>query len=244
MSAQKLRNIVMGEVKPHGVQFRLKALPKNRMKPGDDRTATVQVLPRGTIREAELIEIITQETRSDRGFVGYLVEKMMNVIVRQLRAGYNVSIDNCLLFGVSIPGRISPLHPEEVSRLKLVPTLRFSPPFHRALNHDATTQNTARYQPTEVRISELVNWGSGCQATGYFHNLQTLKVEMLIGEAVLPCRFRLSKSPDSTRDIGKRLDIIPLTLPPPPGPRRVRFTYVESTGETTTFQMASADVGL
>ncbi len=244
MSAQRLRSIDPGKVTPTGIMYSLKPVPKNRLKPGDDRTAIVQVQSRGTVRESELIDLIAQETRTDRGLVTYLISKMMAIIIRKLRAGYQVSIDNCCLFGASIPGRISPLHPEAVNKMKLVPTLRFSPPFHRALNRDVVTQNTARYQPTEVRISELINLGSGCRANGFFHNLQTLKVEMLIGDAVLPCRFELHKSADSTRDIGKTLDIIPLTLPPPPGLRRVRFAYIESTGEPTSFEMDSADVGL
>ncbi len=241
---QRLRQIELGEITDTGVKYRLKAAPKNRLKPGDTRTATVQVLPRGTIREAELVGKIVQETRSDPGFVKYLIEKMMHVIVSELRAGYNVSIDGCFMFGVSIPGRISPQHPEAVNRMKLVPTLRFSPPFHRALNKSAETQYASRYQPTEVRVAELLHWGSACRATGYFHNLQTLKVEMLIGDAVLPCRFELRKDAASTRDIGKTLDIIPLKLPPPPGPRRVRFTYLESTGETQTFVVDAIDTGI
>ncbi len=49
-----------------------------------------------------------------------------------------MTLNNYMTFGVSISGRVSLQHPEDVKHLKLVSSVRFSPPFHRALNYKAT----------------------------------------------------------------------------------------------------------
>ncbi len=228
-------DIRVGKGLEEGVLYRLKAQPSLTKKAGDSRTALVQVVPRRNVGQEEILHRLSERSLVDEPMVRYVLDLLTDLMLTELKAGNTVTLNNYMTFGVSIPGRVSPQHPEEVKKLKLVPSVRFSPPFHRALNYKATKNYLSAYQPTEVRVDQLYVSGSGCTAYGKFHNLQTLKVEMLIGDAVVPCRFELNKKSNSTRDIGKSLDIIPLNLPPPPGDRRVRFTYTDASGATQTF---------
>ncbi len=227
-------DICVGKGRDEGVQYRLKAQPNLTKKAGDSRTALVQVVPRRNVAQEEIVRRLAARSLVDEPMVRYVMDLLNDLIVTELKAGNTVTFNNAFTLGVSIPGRVLPQHPEDVKKLKLQPSVRFSPPFHRALNYKAKKQYLSAYQPTEVRVDQLYVNGNGCSAYGKFHNLQTLQVEMLIGEAVVPCRFELNKSAKSTRDIGKSLDIIPLNLPPPPGDRRVRFTYRLATGAIQT----------
>ncbi len=235
----------LGEDSWEGVQYRLKPVTKHLLKAGEERTAKVQIVPRRNVAENELMRKVAENSVLKESTVRYVCENLIQVIMKELRAGNTVSLDNCFLFGVSMPGRLSPLAPLDARKLKLVPTVRFSPSFHRALNHKTSLNYLSHYQPTEVRVDELRSLGSICTAYGRFHNLHTLKVEMIIGETVVPCRFELRKDKRSTRDLGKALDIIPVKLPPPPPPgrRQVRFTYVESTGAIKSFVVDAVDIG-
>ncbi len=240
---QHKKMIEMGKASEAGISYLLKPVPERLLKAGDERSAFVQVIPNRTIRKSEFIGKIVEKSMLDASAVTYVINKMTEVLLRELRAGNTVSIDDHFMFGVSIPGRVSPIHPEAVRDMKIVPTLRFSPPFHRAINQQTTVHYLADFQPTQVRVDSLYNLGSGCEAEGYFHNLLSLKIEMLIGDAAIPCRFELFKDSASTRDIGRKLTIIPKVLPPPPGPRKVRFSYLESTGVRKTFTVDSEDRG-
>ncbi len=244
MAIQKVArpNIDVGTESEQGIQYLLKPVPRFMQKAGDDCTARVQVVPRRTVHHQELLQKVVEGSFVDAAAVKYVFDKLSRVLLDELKAGNLVSFSNYFMFGTSIQGRVSPQHPEDVKALKVVPTVRFSQPFNRALNRNVTKQYLATYQPTEVVVNELLSLGSGCTAYGRFHNLQSLKVEMLIGDAVVPCKFRLNKDSNSTRDIGKTLTIIPLSLPPPPGPRTVRFSYLESTGERKTFEMPAKEV--
>ncbi len=241
---QQLRDIEIGKSSQQGITYRLKAVPKRFQKAGDDRTAFVQVMPNETIHKSAFIGKIVKDSLVDPAIVKYVLEKMTDVILTELSAGNTISIDDHFKFGVSIPGRVSPQHPEDVAKLKVLPTMRFSQPFHRALNRLKKVSYFSNYQPPLVQVDELFVLGSGCRAVGKFHNIHSLIVDMLIGEAVVPCRYELNKDKNSTRDIGTQLTIIPKSLPTPPGARRVRFSYVDATGERQNVILDAADTGL
>ncbi len=245
MSQQRqYRNLVLGKDSDEGVQYRLQSVPKLMRKSGDGRTAKVLVVPRRKVGHDELLHKLCERSLVDAPIVRYVLDKLTDVILTELQAGNTISLDNRFLFGVSIPGRVSPQKPVDVKRMKLVPTMRFSPPFHRALNWNAKKQYLSNYQPTEVEVTKL-EWFRDdpiLYAEGHFHNLKSLRLTLLAGGQEIPCTFRLSTPSASTRDIGKRLTVSAQKLPIPEGPRSVRFTYKDSTGETITFTVEALHI--
>lgn len=234
---RKTVDIRVGSGRDEGVQYRLKAQPSLTKKAGDSRTALVQVVPRRNVGQAEILRRLSERSLVDEPMVRYVLDLLTDLMVSELKAGNTVTLNNYMTFGVSIPGRVSPQQPEDVKHLKLVPSVRFSPPFHRALNRNAKKQYLSKYQPPEVLVNkiEYAPKATALLARGRFHNIQSLQVELIIGDRVFPCEYELWKDKNSTRDLGKELVIRAKVKSLPAGDRTVRFTYTDASGATQTF---------
>ncbi len=244
-SLDGLKDLDYGKSKPEGIRYALKAVNKRFLKAAvsDARTARVHVLPKRTIHQAEVIEHVARNVNLSTRLTGALIGSLVDYIVAELKAGNKVSLDRKLLFGVSVQGRVSPQHPEDVKNLKVIPHVRFSQAFHRALNEEVCFEHDSRYQAPVVNVERLTVMNNVFSASGFFHNIQTLKIELLQGEKAYVCEtVELHKDKASKRNIGTSLSIFSPVRPRPPEARTLRFTYRDLTGSTVSFTRIAEDL--
>ncbi len=226
------------EDSPFAIEYRLRdAPPKARaaLKAGDKRSACVQMERREPLNRAALIQAIAGDhTRlANPSIVRYVLDILRETVLNSLRQGQSVSIEDFLSIQPSFVGRVDPQNPYEVKHLPLAASVRFSESFNCDLNRGVKIHYAPGLQPTRIEIQKILHLNCSHAISGIFHNTQTLKVDLIEGETVTPCKVELRKNRKSTRDYGKNLNVYHLGHDPV-SPYALRFTWVTATGEETS----------